>query len=202
MREMEFLPAWYPRLRRHKRMVMLQLWSTLLVAAGLGLWMVRAHQNVVARQRERGAVTAQLAQSRAELKELNLQMREKQKLESEQRIVAKIGIHVEASRLLAKLDQIMPREMTLTEANFDTVEQARSTNDPNGNHSTDVSRKLMVKLSGVTPSDADWASVLAKLSSVPYFQDVRLVEAHDKIDDGHLMRQFDVSFVVDLGNGG
>ena len=92
--------------------------------------------------------------------------------------------------------------MTLTEATFDTVDQVKAADPGSDNHSQEVERKLLVKMSGVTPSDADWASVLAKLSSVPFFQDVRLVAAHDKDAEGHLMRQFEVSFVVDLGSGG
>ena len=202
MREMEFLPAWYPQLGRRKRTVMLQLWATLLVAGGLGLWIFLARENVARREADRGAVVWQIDQSRSDLKELNNQLKEKEKLQAEQRIVSKVGLHVEAARLLAKLDQIMPREMSLTEATFDTIETAKPL-DPNSEIRTpEVARKLLVKMSGVTPSDADWAGVLAKLSSVPFFQDVRLVGAHDKVDNGHLMRQFEVSFVVDLGTGG
>ena len=41
MREMEFLPSWYPQLRRHKRLVMLHIWATTMVIMGLGLWICR-----------------------------------------------------------------------------------------------------------------------------------------------------------------
>jgi Tfp pilus assembly protein PilN len=202
MREMEFLPAWYPQLRRQKRTVMLALWATLLVAGGFSFWIFLARQNIQRRQADRAVVALQLDQSRKDLRELNNQLSEKADLESKQRVVAKIGLHVEVARLLAKLDQIMPREMTLTEANFDTMEAVRPVDPSSTDHTQKVDRKLIVKLSGITPSDADWASVLAKLSSVPFFQDVRLVGAHEKVDSGHVMRQFEVSFVVDLGNGG
>ena len=59
----------------------------------------------------------------------------------------------------------------------------------------------MVHLTGVTPSDADWATVLAKLGDVPFFQNVQLEDAHEKTDQGHVMREFEVSFLVDLDNG-
>ena len=202
MHEMEFLPTWYPQLRRRKRRVVLQLWATILVVTGFALWTLLARENVARRLSQRGFVAAEVEQSRADLKALNEQLKEKEKLEGDAKIVEKVGLHVEASRLLAKLDELMPREMTLTEANFDTVESVQKVDGATDSRQTQVSRKLLVKMSGVTPSDADWASVLAKLSSVPYFQDVRLVGAHDKVDSGHLMRQFDVSFVVDLGTGG
>jgi hypothetical protein len=201
MREMEFLPGWYPQLRRRKRMIVLQLWATLVIAMGLGLWFLLSRENLARRVADRAVCARQLEQSRSDLKELNMQLKEKERLEADQRIVAKVGMHVEASRLLAKIDQIMPREMTLVQADFDTMETTRQVQT--GDTTTPVvTRKLMVHVTGVTPSDADWAGVLAKLSSVPFFQDVRLVGAKDKLDSGHLMREFEVSFAVDLGTGG
>jgi len=201
MLEMEFLPNWYPQLHRRKRMVMLQLWATLLVGVCLGLWIVLAKGNVAARVADHQLISQQLSESRMRLTALNEQLRQKQALEAEQRIVAKVGMHVETTRLLAKLDQIMPKEMTLVDSTFDTVEVVQPRETANENKSPEVVRKMLVKLSGVTPSDADWAGVLAKLSSVPFFQDVRLVGAKDKVDSGHLMREFEVSFTVELGNG-
>src|SRR4051812_2136619 len=124
MREMEFLPAWYPQLHRRKRFVLLQLWATLLVAVSLALWILLAKGNVGMRQRDRSATALQLDQSRRDLKDLNDQLSQKQKLEADQRIVSRVGLHIETTRLLAKIDQIMPKEMTLTEANFETVERA------------------------------------------------------------------------------
>ena len=202
MRELEFMPAWYPQLRRRRRMVILQAWATFMVVCGLGLWMYLAHQNVNNRQIIRDAVAGHLQQSRAELKELNTQIAEKEKLEAQQRIMSKLGLHVEVSRLLARLDQIMPKEMTLTDATFDTLEQNKLKEGRSDPANQEVTRKLLVHISGVTPSDADWAGVLAKLSAVPFFQDVRLVGAKDRNSDNHLMREFEVSFVVDLGSGG
>jgi hypothetical protein len=202
MREVEFMPAWYPQLRRRRRLVVVQAWATLLVVVGLGTWIYLARQNVNNRQTVRDDVARQLDQSRAELKELNMQIAEKEKLEAQQKILSKLGLHVEVTRLLARLDSIMPKEMTLTDATFDTVEQAKQKDNRGDSSSTEITRKLIVRISGVTPSDADWAGVLAKLSAVPFFQDVRLVGAKDRNSDAHLMREFEVSFIVDLGSGG
>jgi Tfp pilus assembly protein PilN len=202
MRELEFLPSWYPRLHRRRRMVLLQAWATLMAVCGLGLWLFLADRNVERRMVDHASLEHQLDQSRADLKELNVQLNEKQKLEAEQRVMSKVGLHVEATRLLAKIDEIMPKEMTLTDADFDVIEQAKPIDPASGNmKTTGVTRKLQVHLSGVTPSDADWAGVLAKLSTVPFFQDVGLVGAKDKVDNGHLMREFQIQFVADLGAG-
>ncbi len=202
MHEMEFLPGWYPQLHRRKRMVMLQVWATLLVAVCLGLWIFLARGNVAARQTDHRLISEQLSESRLRLTALNEQLRQKQNLEADQRVVSKVGIHVETTRLLAKIDQIMPREMTLVDATFDTIEVPQPRDSSAESRPPEMTRRMLVKLSGVTPSDADWAGVLAKLSSVPFFQDVRLVGAKDKVDSGHLMREFEVSFTVELGNGG
>ena len=202
MRELEFMPAWYPQLRRQRRMVVIQAWATFMVVFGLGLWVYFARQNVKNRQAFHDNVERQLEQSRAELKELNTQLAEKDKLEAQQKIISKLGLHVEASRMLDRIASLMPKEMSLTEATFDTLEQTKQKDGRADSSTTEVTRKLQVRVVGLTPSDADWAGVLAKLSAVPYFQDVRLVGAKDRNSDAHLMREFEVSFVVDLGSGG
>jgi Tfp pilus assembly protein PilN len=201
MRELEFMPAWYPQMRRRRRMVVIQAWATFMVIFALGTWAYLARQNVNNRQAFHDDVARQLDQSRAELKELNAQLAEKDKLEAQQKILSKLGLHVEASRMLDRIASLMPREMSLTEATFDTLEQTRQ-RDNRSDSPPEVTRKLQVRVVGLTPSDADWAGVLAKLSAVPYFQDVRLVGAKDRNGDAHLMREFEVSFVVDLGSGG
>ena len=38
MRELEFLPAWYPQTRRRKRQVLLQAWVTVGSVIALAAW--------------------------------------------------------------------------------------------------------------------------------------------------------------------
>ena len=54
MREVEFLPEWYPAVRRRKRMVAMQAWATLILICVLGLWTVMSQQRVAARERVAG----------------------------------------------------------------------------------------------------------------------------------------------------
>ena len=209
MRELEFLPSWYPQLRTRRKMVGIQLWATIVVGLCLMAWIAITNRTVVQKQAQSHTLDRQLQQSRSDLKQLDEMLAEKKTLETEQQIMYKVGTHGEVSRLLAKIDEIMPKEMSLTEASFDTQEQVKDS-DPNpkpgvktpaAEKTHTVSRKLVVRLTGVTPSDADWATVLAKLGSIPFFQDVQLENAHDKSQSGHLLREFEVSFVVDLGDG-
>jgi Tfp pilus assembly protein PilN len=207
MRELEFLPTWYPQLRSRRKMVAIQLWATMVVGLCLMAWIALTNRTVVHKQFQSRTLDRQLLQSRSDLKQLDEMLAEEKTLQAEQQIMSRVGMHVEVSRLFAKLDQIMPKEMSLTQANFDTQEQVKDTDPKPGVKGAAaekthlVTRKLVVHLTGVTPSDADWATVLAKLGGIPFFQDVQLENAHDKSQSGHLLREFEVSFVVDLGDG-
>ncbi len=50
MRELEFLPDWYPMLRRKRRILVLETWIGVMVAAALGLWIILSARDVSARQ--------------------------------------------------------------------------------------------------------------------------------------------------------
>lgn len=206
MRELEFMPPWYPQLRRRRRLIAIQFWATIALAIGLISWVVIGNRSVYQKQAQSRTLDRQLEQSRTDLRDLNATLAEKQTLETQRQVLAKLGVNVEVSRLLAKLDQIMPKEMSLTLASIDTIEQVKdSDNKPTAKGVADksqtVSRKLNVKLKGVTPSDADWATLLARLGSIPFFQNVQLVDAQETSEQGHEMREFEVSFSIDLGDG-
>jgi hypothetical protein len=55
---------------------------------------------------------------------------------------------------------------------------------------------------GVVPTDVDFASFLAKLSTVPYFENVAMIYAKDRSESGHVMREFEVTFTVSLNQEG
>jgi hypothetical protein len=50
----------------------------------------------------------------------------------------------------------------------------------------------------VAPTDMDLAEFLARLTSKPFFRNVELLISHEKTDRGHVMREFEVAFVMDL----
>lgn len=208
MRELEFLPSWYPQLRRRRRLLVIQLWATITLALGLMAWVAITDRTIMQKQGESRTLDRQLKQSRSDLDELAQMLDKKKSLEKQEQVAAQVGTHVEVSRLLALLNQIMPKEMSLTSASFDTEEkQVANDAKPAGKGSAaaektqTVSRTLVVHLHGVTPSDADWATVLAKLGNIPFFQNVQLEDAHEKTDQGHVMREFEVSCSIDLGDG-
>jgi Tfp pilus assembly protein PilN len=205
MRELEFLPDWYPKARRQKRLVMLQSWLAVVLAMGIAVWGVMTHRNHKTRLAQLQSLDAQIAQSQLNLKLRDELQQKKRALEDQQRILARIGAHVEASRVLSRIASLMPEQMSLTDMTIDTIDQVPAA-DPSKSpdaKSAQGTRRMKVQLQGVAPSDVDLANFLARLSSVPFFEQVTLVEAQDLNDkSGHVMRRFDLSFTMSLGTLG
>ena len=61
-----------------------------------------------------------------------------------------------------------------------------------------MDRRLKVKLVGVAPSDVDLANFLAGLTQVPFFEQVSIAYARDKVEAGHILREFEVSWSMGL----
>ena len=204
MRELEFLPDWYPRLRRQRRRVLLQTWVALLVVAGLALWLTLARRNASRADVALRAFEAQVLQTETERRQLDEQLRMKAQLEQREEVVASLGFPVEMSRLLRTLDVIMPREMSLKDVTCTTIEQplvydgpaaaqARAPQDKPA-----VDRRLKVSLVGVAPNDLDLANFLTGLTNYPFFEQIQLLKADGVIDAGHTMREFEVTFSMSL----
>jgi Tfp pilus assembly protein PilN len=205
MRELEFLPEWYPRLRRCKRMLVLQAWLTLAIVGGLGLWIGLVQRNIRSAQAAVTALDAQMRQSKTEQQQLEAQMTLKKELSQKEQIIAELGFPVEMSRLLRTLDAIMPREMSLLEISCSTEEvsppAATSAAAARAKPEKDkqVMRRLKVRLIGVAPTDVDLANFMAALQSeYRFFENVALVRADGRSEGGHLMREFEVTCAIDL----
>jgi hypothetical protein len=204
MRELEFLPDWYPRLRRQRRRVLLQTWVALLVVAGLALWLTLARRNVTRAESALRAFEVQVLQTETERRQLEEQLHMKAQLEQREQLVASLGFPVEMSRLLRTLDVIMPREMSLKDVTCTTIEQplvydgpaaaqARAPQDKPA-----VDRRLKVSLVGVAPNDLDLANFLTGLTNYPFFEQIQLLKADGVVDAGHAMREFEVTFSMSL----
>ena len=65
--------------------------------------------------------------------------------------------------------------------------------------------KIRLRVHGVAPTDMDLAEFLAKLTTKPFFKQIELIYSHERQDSGHVMREFEVSVVMDItppGSGG
>ena len=202
MPELEFLPNWYPQLRRRKRWLVLQAWGSLLLIAGLGAWTMIASRSVHAQEGRLATLVIALSRTEAQLHQLD----ELLTLEKQQRqqvlVLDKLGAHVEGARLLARLEETMPNEMALLSLSFQISEQPRplaalAAGAPRSGPA--LERRLGVTLKGVAPTDVDVANFLARLSAIPFFEQVAMTYAKDRSDNGHLMREFELTFNIALG---
>jgi len=203
MPELEFLPTWYPQARRRRRLLLIQAWGTLLVLVAVGAWTALARHHVAHAAKSLVVVDRQLAQSELELVQLQEQLRLKGQLELQRQIVSRLGLPLETSRLLHTLDGLMPKEMSLVELNIDTDEHVarpamavRQVQQSAG--AIEMDRRLNVRLVGVAPSDLDLANFLASLTGVPFFDNVTTTYSKDKTQAGHVLREFEVTFSLNL----
>lgn len=203
MRELDFLPTWYPAIRRRKRQTLLQLWLTGLVAIGLCVWQLMAHRNIERKERQAESVVADLSQTRATLKVLEEQASLKQKLQVQDEMLAKIGTHIEASRMFDAIDKAMPKDMSLISATLETEELTNTAAKTDSKSAAPkLDRRLKVRLEAVAPTQLDLANFLAALTNVPIFEDVTPTWAKDQIQNDHLMRRFEVTFNINLDPSG
>ena len=206
MREVEFLPEWYPKVRQRKRMVALQAWITLTLMCGLGLWMLLVQRNVHARDIELSGLSTDLDQSETELARLEDLLQLQRQLGQQDQIFVKIGRPVATTRLITTLEQMMPRDMALLDLTLETEEAPRAMAGTGSGLAARAQRenkeqatpKLRFRMHGVAPTDMDLGEFLAKLTARPFFKNVELIYSHERQDRGHVMREFEVAFVMDL----
>jgi Tfp pilus assembly protein PilN len=209
VREVEFLPDWYPKVRKRKRMVALQAWVTLILLCGLGLWMLLVQRNVHARELELDTLRTDLDQSETELARLEDLLQLQRQLGQQDQIFIKIGRPVEATRIITTLEQMMPSDMALLDLTMETEDAKGGGGGGSGGYTGGLAgraarereqetSRLRFRMHGVAPTDTDLGEFLHKLTSKPFFKKVELLYSHERQDRGHVMREFEVTFVMDL----
>ena len=212
MRELEFLPDWYPKVRKRKRQVALQAWVTIILMCGLGLWMLLVQRNVHAREIEVESLRKDLDQSETELARLEDLLQLQRQLGQQDQIFLKIGRPVETTKLITTLEQMMPTDMALLDLTVETEEPNRSggggssySNSSSGGLAARAARekeletpKLRFRMHGVAPTDTDLGEFLHKLTGKSFFKDVELLYSHERQDRGHVMREFELTFMMEL----
>jgi Tfp pilus assembly protein PilN len=203
VRELEFLPYWYPQLRLRRRVVLVIAWVTVAMIGAMTTWVALTQRSIHIRQARLVQIDAELQHSREELKDLELLVTSEKKLKERAQVLNKVGFHVEAARLLATLDEVMPKSASLLEVSFLTEEKqpvtlvaAKAAQERD--RVTD--RRLNVRVSGVAPTDVEVADFLTKLTGKPFFEDVRMTGSKPRMESGHMMREFEVYFSMNLND--
>lgn len=212
MREIEFLPNWYPTFRRRRGLVVAQAWATAVILTAIGLFGVAEHQKVMAEERAGAVLQREIAQTKSELKLLDEQLVLKKQLDRQGEILSKVGLQIDFTRLLAELDVMMGGDMFLVEFVADTEEVVRTADNAGSNNTKSravdksansasaqkCDRKLKVKLVAVAPNDVDVANFLAGLTNKAYLDQVAMTYAKDRTQQGRIMREFELTFLINL----
>lgn len=204
MRELEFLPNWYPKVRQRRRWMMLQGWLSLAVVAAMGLWMYQANRNIAGFRREAAALEREATESQERARRLDDLMELQKQLRLQDQVMGKMGLHVESTRLINAIDDAMSPEMSLLEIAVEVNESQRRPKTlvlagaGNVKQEPLTDRRLAVRVQGVASSDVDVATFFEKLGGNALFQNVNLNYARPRISDGHVMREFEVSFSINL----
>lgn len=204
MRELEFLPDWYPRLRQRKRRIALQGWMSLLIVAGLGLWLMLINRNTAHAQERLDQLSADLSTTQLDLDKLRSLEDLQKQLRIQDEVMARIGLHVEMTRMINALEAAMSKDMSLIDLEMEVREQEKKLTaladlvKKPSRTDTVLDRRLIVKLRGVAPTDVELANFLFKLTNESLFEAVTLNYARERRERRHLMREFEVSFAINL----
>jgi len=204
MRELEFLPEWYPRLRRKRRVLAIQSWLAAFIVATLGLWVFLAQKNVHAAGVALNTLQTQVGQANAELKRLDELQQVQQELTRQADMLDKIGPHIPVAKLIEVVDQVMPKDMGLLDLTIEPEEHDKAVSGlivAAGGAPAQQERSLHVTVHGVAPTDLDLGQFLVRLADVPHLSDVAGTSSKALSEAGHSMREFEVAFDVDLSGG-
>jgi Tfp pilus assembly protein PilN len=178
-------------------------WVTVGLLAGMGSWVAVTQQKIHTRQTRLVQLDGELQRSREELKDLDNLVTFEKKLKERAQVLNKVGFHVEAARLLATLDEVMPKSASLLEVSFLTEEKqpvtlvaAKAAQE----RDRVADRRLNVRVSGIAPTDVEVADFLTKLTGKPFFEDVRMTGSKPRMEAGHMMREFEVYFSMNLND--
>src|SRR5436309_10652668 len=190
MRELEFLPAWYPQARSRRRLVLLQVWATLALAAALGLWAVMAQHRIQRAQAFEADLRNKLAQSHEDLRQMEDLVRQRKQLRQAEQIMSKLGVQIEATRLIRAVDDVMPREVTLVNLEVNTEESAEGAPQarlagPEGA----VDRHLHVRFQGLAPASVDLSAFIAQLGAQPFFEQVAITYVKERSESNNNLRE-------------
>ncbi|MEM8874891.1 MAG: hypothetical protein AAGD32_11620 [Planctomycetota bacterium] len=204
MPPIDFLPGWYPKYIRWKGIVRVHYWlfATMVVAltaVGLGAWSEVADAQLVLTSHQR-----QLDESRSALQKMRHYHGIERQLRDEEQIFEHVGLNVESARVLATLDQALTPAMALTDVRMEAHETAMSAQEYLrlvGNAKPGAARpkvrKLRVDVAGMAPTDYDVSLFAGSIGSNPALE-LTKTESTEIEQDGRIMRQFRVSFTINL----
>ena len=195
MRELEFLPGWYPTLRAKRRLLVVEAWLAMFIIVMLGIWMIYSAHNVMAQEAELNAQQKQLNQSNYKLQKMTELKSLQQMMSKQADLMAKLGPDVPMGRLIETIGEMLPKGMALLDVNVQFPDGSPLQTTHAGNA---IDREMVVELHGVAPSDVELGTFMWNLSKIPNYSGSPKMSSTDVHQDGHLMRDFQLSFGIKL----
>jgi hypothetical protein len=129
----------------------------------------------------------------------------RRQLRQQAEVLTKLGIHVETGRLVTKLGDATPPSLSFLSLNIDTDEipVQLSAADRAGlkeGSRPPVDRRLRVRLQGVAPTDLELATFLTDLNQTSFFERPALTYVKERRESGHVLREFEVTFTINLNS--
>jgi len=169
----------------------------------LGIWLFLVHINIRVARALESHLGTELKSALEQCKKIDSLETQRTELIAREKMFAKLGAHVDAARLIRALDQAMPREVALTGLQMDLEESLPAQNNmqtrlvaPEGEVA--VNHLLRVKVQGLAPTDVDVGNLMSQLGKMKFIDQVAITYSRDHADKGHLMREFELTFVIDL----
>jgi Tfp pilus assembly protein PilN len=196
MRELEFLPDWYPTLRRKRRVLLIEGWLTIAIVGVLGIWLILSAHNVIARESLLHLQDKQLTQSSAELQKLaELQSLERQ-MDDQYKLMSHLGPNVPMGRLMDTLEQSLPPGVALLDVSVNFQKGVKLQSGRQGTTTTS-DPQYVIEIHGVSPGDAELGNFMTRLArNVPQYVGGSMMGERDIRQDNHLMRDFNFSFAI------
>jgi Tfp pilus assembly protein PilN len=204
MREFDFLPEWYPAVRRQRSVLRMQVYaSATVVVAGVAALLVSYHQCEAAQQ-TLTLTNARAEQAVKEVHQLDEMLSLQNQLVTKRQIVSELGLPVELGRVVSEFNECLPREVSFTDIDIKTTEasiDSISERAKQGGNKT-VSRRLEISLKGLAPTESEVTAFWSRLIQRPFFTEVRLVNSVERTSGEHRWRYFEITLAIPLDDAG
>jgi len=204
MREIDFLPQWYPAVRRQRSILRAQVWaSAIIVSAGVVALTV-SYQQCEAAQRRFEVTREHADHAVKQVHQLDEMLSLQNQLVAKRQIVSELGLPVELSRVISEFNDCVPREVSFTDIEFKTTETALESISDRAKQSggKTMTRRLEIALKGVAPTESEVTAFWSRLIQRPFLTEVRLVNSVERRNGEHRWRYFEITVAIPLDHAG
>jgi hypothetical protein len=194
--DLEFLPSWYPRLRRQERTLSEYVMLAIAVV-GYVCWCCSAtHTRLAAAASQASALDARISADETSALDPDKAAAQVNQLLNAAQGLAAVRGRMPLSRDVSAISEVIPPGVLLTELDV----EAPDTSTPTATQPT--LDGLVVRLRGQAPRVADVANTQAAISRLRCVKQLRLSAARDLPGPGNVSREFEMTFLLRSADGG